>query len=51
MAGRRLHQQMHDDLRARIRLAAGRNTAPTAAIIDSQPVKGLTCDTVGGLGG
>jgi transposase len=31
---------MHDDLRARIRLAAGRNAAPTAAIIGSQSVKG-----------
>jgi transposase len=33
-------EQMHDDLRARIRLAAGRKAAPTAAIIDSQSVKG-----------
>ena len=33
-------EQMHDDLRERIRLAAGRNAAPTAAIIDSQSVKG-----------
>jgi transposase len=32
--------QMHDDLRDRVRLAAGRKTAPTAAIIDSQSVKG-----------
>jgi transposase len=31
---------MHDDLRERIRVAAGRKTAPTAAIIDSQSVKG-----------
>ena len=31
---------MHDDLRARVRLAAGRKAAPTAAIIDSQSVKG-----------
>jgi transposase len=31
---------MHDDLRERIRLAAGRMAAPTAAIIDSQSVKG-----------
>jgi transposase len=31
---------MHDDLRERIRLAAGRTAAPTAAIIDSQSVKG-----------
>ena len=33
-------ERMHDDLRERIRLAAGRKTAPTAAIIDSQSVKG-----------
>jgi transposase len=33
-------QRMHDDLRDRIRLAAGRKTAPAAAIIDSQSVKG-----------
>jgi transposase len=33
-------ERMHDDLRGRIRLAAGRKTAPTAAIIDSQSVKG-----------
>jgi hypothetical protein len=33
-------ERMHDDLRDRSRLAAGRKTAPTAAIIDSQPVKG-----------
>jgi len=32
--------RMHDDLRDRIRLAAGRAAAPTAAIIDSQSVKG-----------
>jgi transposase len=32
--------RMHDDLRGRVRLAAGRAAAPTAAIIDSQPVKG-----------
>jgi len=31
---------MHDDLRERIRLAAGREAAPTAAIVDSQSVKG-----------
>jgi IS5 family transposase len=31
---------MHDDLRDRIRLAAGRQAEPTAAIIDSQSVKG-----------
>ena len=32
-------EQMHDDLRERIRLAAGRKAAPTAAIIDSQSVR------------
>jgi transposase len=32
--------RMHDDLRERIRLAAGRTAQPTAAIIDSQSVKG-----------
>jgi transposase len=32
--------RMHDELRERIRLAAGRNSCPTAAIIDSQSVKG-----------
>jgi transposase len=32
--------RMHDDLRERVRLAAGRKAAPTAAIIDSQSVKG-----------
>jgi putative transposase len=32
--------RMHDDLRERVRLAAGRTSAPTAAIIDSQSVKG-----------
>ncbi len=31
---------MNDDLRERIRLAAGRTAQPTAAIIDSQSVKG-----------
>ena len=33
-------ERMHDDLRDRARLAAGREAAPTAAIIDSQSVKG-----------
>jgi len=33
-------QRMHDDLRERVRLAAGRRPAPTAAVIDSQSVKG-----------
>ena len=32
--------RMHDDLRDRVRAAAGRTAAPTAAIIDSQSVKG-----------
>jgi hypothetical protein len=32
--------RMHDDLRERIRLPAGRTAQPTAAIIDSQSVKG-----------
>ena len=31
---------MHDDLRERIRVAAGRSPRPSAAIIDSQSVKG-----------
>ena len=33
-------RRMHDDLRERIRAAAGRTRQPTAAIIDSQSVKG-----------
>ena len=33
-------ERMHDDLRVRIRPTAGRTAAPTAAIIDSQSVKG-----------
>ena len=33
-------QRMHDDLRERVRLTAGRKAAPTAAVIDSQSVKG-----------
>jgi transposase len=33
-------ERMHDDLRERIRLAAGRAKQPSAAIIDSQSVKG-----------
>jgi transposase len=40
VAGGRGGERMHDDLRERIRLAAGRTAAPTAAIIDSQSVKG-----------
>jgi transposase len=32
--------RMHDDLRGRVRLAAGRAAQPTAAVIDSQSVKG-----------
>jgi len=33
-------ERMHDDLRGRVRAAAGRSPGPTAAIIDSQSVKG-----------
>jgi putative transposase len=33
-------ERMHDDLRDRVRITAGRQAAPTAAIIDSQSVKG-----------
>jgi transposase len=33
-------ERMHDDLRERVRVAAGRSPRPTAAIIDSQSVKG-----------
>jgi len=33
-------ERRHDDLRERVRLAAGRKPRPTAAIIDSQSVKG-----------
>jgi transposase len=33
-------EPMHDDLRERVRAAAGRAKAPAAAIIDSQSVKG-----------
>ena len=33
-------ERMHDDLRDRIRVAAGRSPQPSAAIIDSQSVKG-----------
>src|SRR5690349_4478102 len=33
-------ERMHDDLRERMRLAAGRARQPSAAIIDSQSVKG-----------
>ena len=38
-------QTMHDQLRDRVRQAAGRNRAPSAAIIDSQSVK--AAETVG----
>jgi transposase len=41
---------MHDDLRERIRLAAGRTRQPTAAIIDSQSVKGSEMVTRAGHG-
>jgi transposase len=33
-------ERMYEDLRDRVRVAAGRTSAPTAAIIDSQSVKG-----------
>jgi putative transposase len=33
-------ERMHDDLRERVRVAAGRSPRPTAAVIDSQSVKG-----------
>jgi len=33
-------ERMHHDLRERVRLAAGRNGQPSAAVIDSQSVKG-----------
>jgi transposase len=33
-------ERMHDDLRERVRLAAGRTKQPSAAVIDSQSVKG-----------
>jgi transposase len=33
-------ERLHDDLRERVRLAAGRKPRPTVAIIDSQSVKG-----------
>jgi transposase len=33
-------ERMHNDLRERVRVAAGRSSRPTAAIIDSQSVKG-----------
>jgi putative transposase len=36
--------RLHDALRARVRAAAGRNTEPTAAVIDSQSVR--AADTV-----
>jgi transposase len=37
--------QMHDELRRQVRIAAGRNPEPTAAVIDSQSVK--AAETVG----
>ena len=33
-------ERMHDDLRDRVRLAAGRKRQPSAAVINSQSVKG-----------
>jgi len=38
-------RKMHDELRGQVRLLAGRSISPTAAVIDSQSVKGA--DTVG----
>ena len=35
-----LTEHLHDDLRDRIRLAAGRKAGPTAAVVDSQSVGG-----------
>jgi transposase len=43
-------RRMHDDLRERVRAAAGRNPGPSAAIIDSQSVKGSEMVTRGGRG-
>ena len=40
MAGGWIGGAGHDDLRDQVRAAAGRTSAPTAAIIDSQSVKG-----------
>ena len=37
-------QRIHDQLREQARAAAGRNTTPTAAVIDSQSVR--AADTV-----
>jgi putative transposase len=42
--------RMHDDLRECVRAAAGRRPAPTAAIIDSQSVKGSEMVARGGRG-
>jgi putative transposase len=42
--------RMHDDLRERVRSAAGRNPGPSAAIIDSQSVKGSEMVTRGDRG-
>ena len=38
---------MHDDLRDRVRAAAGRASAPTAAVIDPQSVTGAGDDQAG----
>ena len=43
-------ERMHDDLRERVRAAAGRTQAPTAAVIDSQSVKGSEMITRGRRG-
>jgi hypothetical protein len=39
-------RRLHDELREAVRVLAGRSPAPTAAVIDSQSVKGA--DTGGG---
>ena len=44
LARQRHLQQIHDQLREQARAAAGRNTTPTAAVIDSQSVR--AADTV-----
>ena len=44
LARRRHLTRLHDRLRAQVRAAAGRNTEPTAAVIDSQSVR--AADTV-----
>jgi putative transposase len=38
-AGAAVPGKMHDELRRQCRIASGRTPEPTAAVIDSQPVK------------